>query len=156
MLRWVRGLCFAFSLSACGVGISEPIPTIVVQPPVLGAGQPMLYTQSASISPKDTGPASTVNLQSLTFSLVSGSSTPNFDFVSSMKVYVSSAKLPQVEVAELSSVPAGAKTVSLNPEPGVNLQAYLSAGCSIDIVLTGTFPAQSVSLDGEIDAWAGM
>jgi hypothetical protein len=108
---------------------------------------------TTNIDPQNTGPAGSASLQSLTLS-ASGGGT--FDFIQEVHFYIDSPGLPEVEVANLTAIPAGQTSLSLNVLPNIELLPYLQAGCTLRTSVTGTAPAQDFVFTGELVAEIGV
>lgn len=155
-----------FGLSSCGhlasFDVSEDISEQSVQGNPLGALLPSFLPQpfpitvdvKAETAKRDTGPASSVDLKSISFS-ITPHTTPNgnFDFVDEIHIYVETTQqtpLPKVEIANLSPVPKGQTTISLNVVPNVDLLPYVNAGATLTATASGHQPAQTTTYDGHI------
>jgi hypothetical protein len=108
---------------------------------------------ATNIDAQNTGPAGSAELQSLTFAASGGGS---FDFLQEVHFYVDSPGLPELEIANLTTIPAGQTSLTLNVLPNVQLLPYLQAGCTLRSTVTGTAPAQDFSFTGELVAEVGV
>ena len=150
--------CMAMTIAGCGIAdfdVDQPVPAQTVQgsgiPAPLAAVFPLPLNLdiSSKIKAMDTGPIDSVTLSSLTLHVTS--TTGDWSFVSSIDVFVASAKsgsaLPRVKIASVAS-PGAIKTLTFHVEPGVNLKPYIDEGSVVDSAGSGTQPTQDVSFDG--------
>lgn len=73
------------------------------------------------------------------------------DFVDSVAFLVEAPDLPRREIAEISSVPRGARTVSAAVFPGVELKPYVTArSMRIALDATGERPARAVTIRADV------
>ena len=119
--------------------------------------QPGFSLPSHNFPPQDVGPANLAYLTSLTLGATDDWGNPmTFDFLSEVHILVSSPGLPIVKIANSVTFPSGVSTLSLNIVPSVNLIQYLGAGCTIQMEVFGTYPAQDVNLGGQLVATVGL
>ena len=158
----VAAALLASACGAIGFDVSQDIPQQTIQGSPLGALLPSFLPTPFAITidvkqqemMHDTGPATSANLKSLTFSaLPHAMPSGNFDFVDEIHIFVAapqSSGLPMTEIATLKPVPKGQTTISLAVVPGVNLLPYINAGATISAQASGHQPAMDFSYDGSV------
>jgi hypothetical protein len=160
----MRKLLVAAALlgSACGAigfDVTQTIPQETIQGSPLGALLPSFLPSPFPISidvkqqeqQHGTGPATSANLKSLTFTaLPHAMPSGNFDFVDEIHIFVAANNLPMVEIAKLAPVPKGQTTLNLNVVQGIDLLPYINAGATISAQASGHQPAQDFSYDGTV------
>lgn len=155
-------LAMALPLGGCGLisfDVSEPVPEQTVPGSALGGllpgalGSPFAVNinESQEEEAHKTGPASSADLKSITFT---ATSSGNFDFVSEMHIFIApgaaGSSLPMVEIANSAPVPKGQTTLKLNVVPHVNLLPYIKAGSVISATASGTSPSSDFTYDGNV------
>lgn len=116
---------------------------------------PLNLDLAAETAARGTGPAQHVYLTELTLRVTStdepAGDSDDLGFIESIDIYAQSAQsgssLPRVRVAHLSSVPAGARSISLATE-GVDLIEYVREGARLTATASGHAPPDDVSYDG--------
>jgi hypothetical protein len=168
----MRGLASAalatilLSVSSCSdiaeFDVSQDIAEQKVPGSPLGALLPSFLPQPFTVTidvkheteKRDTGPASSANLSSLTFSITPHAAPRgNFDFVDEIHIFVEPSQgtaLPKVEIANLAPVPKGKAVLDLHVVPGIDLLPYINAGARISAQATGHQPAEDVTYDGRV------
>ena len=74
----------------------------------------------------------------------------NFDFLDSIRFYAEAEGLPRVMVAELSPVPDGASTLSLDVDASIELQPYVIApAMTLTTEADGVRPAEETMVEAE-------
>jgi hypothetical protein len=155
-----------FGLSGCSsvakildFNMTQTIPSQTVPGSPLGSllpagilSFPFTVNLASQEQANGTGPASSVTLTSLTLTITAPTGQ-TWDFLSSITVSVSSSQsgssLPTIEIAKLSSVPQGQTTISIPPDPGVNLIAYINEGAQVTSSASGQEPQQNATFDGQ-------
>jgi hypothetical protein len=145
-------------LAACGItdfNVTQPVPSQTVpRSPLPGPLAavfpiPLALDISQQIKSMDTGPISSVTLNSLTLTIMSAG---DWSFVSEIDVYVSSTKsgstLPRVEIAHVTS-PGPVTTLSFDVDASVDLNPYINEGSEVDGAGSGDAPAMDVTYDGQ-------
>jgi hypothetical protein len=153
----------AFSMvaatSGCGLvsfDVSEPIPPQVIAGSPIGAlvpatlfSLPLNIDLAAETAAHGTGPAKSAHLSRLELD-VSSPTDGSFDFLDSIAIKVSASGQPETEIAKLSPVPKGQKTISVPPTGGVDLLPYIKAGATIKTSATGHLPAKDTTVAGTV------
>lgn len=142
----------------CGLvsfDVSQDVPAQTIPGSPLGAvlpaalfSIPLNIDVQAATAGHGTGPAHSVTLSSLTFTIRSPSGA-TFDFLDSIAISVSGNGLPEQEIGRLQPVPA-ASTISIPPTAGVNLLPYINAGATITARASGHMPASDTTFDGKV------
>jgi hypothetical protein len=158
-----KGLTALVAAAAlCGTGcglvgfdVSQDIPAQTVPGSPLGAllpaslfSIPMNIDIEAETRGHGTGPASSVTLKSITFTVTSPAGA-TFDFVDSIAINISGGNLPQKEIARLDPVP-GTTSISVPPSPGVDLLPYINAGATITATASGQMPTADTTFVGTV------
>ncbi len=172
MLRHLGALTLALTTCAfaqgCGLAqfplgydIGEQVVPGSPLGPVLGGtlvDVPINIDLSAATAARGTGPAQHVYLTDLTLAVTTtdepAGDTDDLSFISTIQIFVESSQsgsaLPRVRVAHLDSVPAGARSISLQTD-GVDLIGYVREGARLTASATGHAPPDDVSYDGHLD-----
>lgn len=158
---WALVAMLSASMPACGIlsfDVSQDIPAQTITGSPLGSlvpatlfAIPLNIDLQSETAAHGTGPAKSANLSSLTLTVTSPAGQ-TFDFLSSITISVaasSGASLPEVVIAKLDSVPA-TSTISIPPEPGVDLLPYIKAGASITASASGHLPSQNTTVVGTV------
>jgi len=144
--------------AGCGLvsfDVSQDVPAQTVPGSPLGAvlpaalfSIPLNIDVQAATAGHGTGPAHSVTLSSITFTIRSPSGA-TFAFVDSISISISGNGLAEKEVAQLQPVP-GTSTISIPPTPGVDLLPYINAGATITARVSGHMPASDTTFDGKV------
>jgi hypothetical protein len=161
-----RSLAVLVTLALLGCGLVSfdvdqdiPAQTIPGSPlaAVLPAGAslfqlPLNIDINAATQGHGTGPARSANLKSLTLTVTAPSAAPgnNFDFLDSIQIIISASGQSDQEIAQLSPVSKGQTTISITPDPGVDLLPYINAGATIKVTASGHEPAQDTTVVGHV------
>jgi hypothetical protein len=148
-------------LCCCGnvsFDVDQDLPTETVQGGLLGMLGTLLPTPfnfTINLQQQEqmhgTGPAKSAQLTSLTMAI-----TPHdmpvgdFSFLQEAHLFVSASGLAKVEIANITSVPSKATTLSFNIVPNVDLVPYIQAGADISATASGSQPPQDTSFDGHL------
>jgi hypothetical protein len=109
---------------------------------------PLMLDIDAETERQRTGPASSARLKSLTFTIRKPAGG-TFYFAREVKIFMVSAGLREVEIANLSPIP-DTPTINLKPVPGVELLPYARAGARIRASATGNLPREDTTYDGRV------
>ena len=112
---------------------------------------PLTIDIKAETAKRNTGPASSANLTSLSLSATPHTApSGNFDFLDEVHVMISAPNLPAVEIASVKPVPKGQTTLTFTIVPGVNLLPYINGGATIQSTATGHQPMMDLTFDGAV------
>lgn len=158
MRRFALALLFCCACGNVSFKVEQDLAKQTVQGSPLGGVLPSLlpnpYTLSidikAEVGKRGTGPARSAFLESLTLTIASETPNANFDFIDETRLYVEGPGLTKVEVARLVPVPTGAKALTFDVVPMVDLLPYFAAGATISATATGRQPAQDTSFSGHV------
>lgn len=112
---------------------------------------PLTIDLQSEIEQRNTGPAKSVRVRSLTLAATRNSG--NFDFLDEVHIFIAPAQgnaLPEVEIATLNPVPTGATSVSFTIVPNVELLPYIQQGARVTSRVTGRYPAQEFYFNGHL------
>ncbi len=110
----------------------------------------------AETAARDTGPAQSAHMQSLTLRITETAETEgdedNFNFLETVDIYIESAEqdssLPRKKIAELPEITPDQKRLEFITDQSVNLLPYANEGAVITSEASGSPPPDEVSFAG--------
>jgi hypothetical protein len=179
LLRWPPAFiwatplpkCFALFvlfLAGCGaisVTVEQPVPEQRLEGSFLGSvlgsffpsAVPLKVDLKAETEKRNTGPATTVTLESVEL-FITPESAPqgNFDFLTSLTLSIGAEGLPTKQIGTLPMVMKGATRIAITVDKTVELLPYVNAGAQISAQATGTQPSQTTTFAGNIVVRIGV
>ena len=150
-------------VAGCGVfdfDVSQPLPlqhipgdpVAAAAGGLLGNAFPNAFNFNIDLQAQqkahDTGPIDSVHLKSLSLTIDASSPTQNFDWLDEAHIFVEATGLAKKEVAHVSGVPKGIKSVALTVDGSVNLKPYIDRGVNVTTSATAHATAQDVVFGG--------
>lgn len=143
----------AFDVSSSGQSQVQGSPTggLLPQPPTFGNFGDLTFSQSQDFSNNNTNKdhIDSARVSKLTLKVVSPSGA-TLSFLSSIEFDIQAPNLPQVKIAEATSIPAGATSIELTL-PDQEIAPYAKANSfSITTKGTGTQPPQNTTIEADL------
>jgi hypothetical protein len=159
---YALALSLICALGAMGCGnisfdVEQDIPVTFIDPgkvdPNLPAGAveteaPLNIDIQAETEKRNTGPASSARLKSLTFTIIMPPQG-TFYFATGVSIFISANGLPTREIARLTPIP-NTTTISVPPIPDVEMLPYAERGATITATAVGTWPREYTEYVGKV------
>ena len=158
-MRWAAALLVA-GCGALDFDVSEPIPQqhIPGDPVAAMAGQllgnafPNAFNFNIDLKAQqqahDTGPIDSVHLKTLSLTIDASSPTQNFDWMDDAQISIMASGLPTKEVAHISPVPKGQKTINFTVDMSIDVKPYIDKGITVSTHATAHATAQDIIFGG--------